>query len=140
MSASGKAGRFAGITRLRKSARIEWLLKFAKSQKCHYCETALTPEIATKDHLTPLCRGGADHIDNIVPACLACNQQKAWRTEDEFRQFISTGGRKFGGISKSNPSPSLEEKHNEPGLLKRVTNERERVSWAWRNPFPSQGV
>jgi hypothetical protein len=31
---------------------------------------------------------------------------------------------------------SLEERFNEPGLLKKVVGERERVSWAWRNPYP----
>src|ERR1700727_1978988 len=65
--------------------RYEWLQKFKEcGRKCYYCEVPLAPGFTTKDHLTPLCRGGSDRIDNIVPACKPCNQMKAWRTEDEF--------------------------------------------------------
>jgi 5-methylcytosine-specific restriction endonuclease McrA len=121
--------------------RKEWLQKlFDHGTHCHYCEVSLTTETVTKDHLTPLCRGGSDTIDNIVPACLACNQTKAWRTEDEFlavRPFLSTGKRARSYIRPCAPSMiSLEERFNEPGLLKKVVGERERVSWAWRNPYP----
>ena len=123
----------------RNHTRQEWIAKMAShGLQCHYCECSLTTETVTKDHLTPTCRGGSDLIENIVPACLPCNQKKTWRTEAEFlavRPFLSTG---LGGTSFIKPPAparlSLEERFNEPGLLKRVIGERERVSWAWRNP------
>jgi HNH endonuclease len=123
----------------KRHSRKEWLDKFHDCERqCHYCQAPLTIETATKDHLTPTCRGGSDGIENIVPACLACNQMKAWRTEAEFLEarhlLISTRERRIGGISKPKPSVLSPEEANEPGLLKKITGEREQVSWAWRNP------
>jgi 5-methylcytosine-specific restriction endonuclease McrA len=37
------------------------------------------------DHRVPLARGGANSIENILPACPRCNQRKALLTEGEFR-------------------------------------------------------
>lgn len=110
----------------------EWLWKFGLSPMCHYCEIPLTLETTTKDHLTPLCRGGSNLIDNIVPCCLGCNQAKGTYTEEEYWVLIST--RLSGASTNSNLSTALEDRLDECGLLKRVTSEREKVSWAWRNP------
>lgn len=40
---------------------------------CVYCGAT---ENLTKDHLIPLSKGGTDTEDNVVPACLRCNQKK----------------------------------------------------------------
>lgn len=117
--------------------RLQWVAKFRAMPFCHYCEKPLTLLTATKDHLTPTCRGGSDLISNVVPACLECNQKKAWRTEGEYRtaqQAISTLWEKSRAISKARSGTSADERYNEPGLLKKVVTEREKVSWAWRNP------
>ena len=69
----------------------QWEGKFFRCQaQCWYCRIPLVlagtgPERATKDHLTPLVRGGSDAISNIVPACIDCNRLKADMTEEEFR-------------------------------------------------------
>jgi hypothetical protein len=116
----------------------EWLQKLSKSGPvCHYCKCDLTSATAVKEHLTPLCRGGSDKINNIVPACEPCNQMKAWRTEAEFvrdRPALLQRRTVIRGIYKPKPLSSLEERANEPGLLKKVVSERERISWSWRNP------
>ena len=116
----------------------EWLEKFQQHGfHCHYCEKLLTFSTVTKDHLVPICRKGTDKIDNIVPCCMPCNRMKAWRTAEEFRadfQELSTKVRYFRGRKNPKPGLSFEELTNEPGLLKRVTHEREQVSWWWRNP------
>jgi hypothetical protein len=126
----------------RRHTRKEWIDKLVEHGLfCHYCKTELTAETLTKDHLTPTCRGGSSAIENMVPACLPCNQMKAWRTEDEFmsaRAFLSTR-RRGTSFNSCIPRPeppkiSYEERFNEPGLLKRLIGEREQVSWAWRNP------
>lgn len=43
---------------------------------CFYCREAAAD---TFDHLMPKSLGGVNTIDNLVPACLACNQAKADR-------------------------------------------------------------
>jgi hypothetical protein len=120
--------------------QIEWEGKFFHLGRCcYFCGDPLTIRSATKEHLLPRERGGNDELINIVPACWRCNHLKGTRTAEEFRAA-------FPQICKSstaNPYPnsgrvliSYEEK-NEPGLLKRVKAESERVSWAWRNPPPA---
>lgn len=52
----------------------EWLELCAEfNNKCAYCgiERNLTP-----DHVKPLNKGGENNINNIVPACIACNLEK----------------------------------------------------------------
>ena len=43
----------------------------------------------TIDHILPQSKGGKDTEDNTVPACQLCNNQKADRSVEEFRDFIS---------------------------------------------------
>lgn len=144
-----------------RHTREQWLKKLERhGLKCHYCGMALTMLMVVKEHLTPLCRGGSDTINNVVPACQPCNQSKAWRTEKEFaleRSRLSAGRAGTGGNSKSNPyraqgevtfahtvfnTPppfpmcrSLEEE-DEPGVTRQLINERDGngASWAWRHP------
>jgi uncharacterized protein YjhX (UPF0386 family) len=126
----------------RQHTDAQWKKKFNEcGRACHYCHKSLTLDEATKDHQTPLCRGGSDKIENIVPACIECNQRKAWRTEEEFLKVLPMLSTKRRNSLRGNPykkaKTSLEERENEPGLLKKVVTERERTSWAWRNPCAS---
>jgi 5-methylcytosine-specific restriction endonuclease McrA len=41
------------------------------------------------DHRVPLCRGGTNFIENIIPACPRCNQRKGGDTETEFRDRLA---------------------------------------------------
>ena len=41
---------------------------------CAYCGNK--PDKLTADHFIPLASGGADALNNIVPACLSCNASK----------------------------------------------------------------
>lgn len=43
------------------------------------------PNYATKDHATPLSKGGSDLDRNIVDACLGCNASKNCKTVEEYR-------------------------------------------------------
>ena len=117
----------------------QWITKCKQhGLHCHYCKVPLLFNTVVREHLTPLCRGGADHIDNIVPACAPCNQMKAWRTEAEFmRDYTMLLERRTvaRAIYKPNPFRIAPEETNEPGLLKRLCRERDaQSSWAWRNP------
>lgn len=118
----------------------QWQGKFFKcGMRCWYCFKALSllpgemTEIATKDHLIPISRGGSDLIDNIAPACFACNRKKGDMTEAEFRQALSTA---FDTVCKGVPTANSEmplAARDEPPLAV-IRKENEATSWAWRNP------
>lgn len=44
--------------------------------QCCYCETTLTKENYTKDHIIPIDRGGTNDLWNIKPCCEQCNWEK----------------------------------------------------------------
>lgn len=46
------------------------------SAECHYCGATLRRETATREHIVPLSRGGADAPGNIVLACVDCNTRR----------------------------------------------------------------
>ena len=52
---------------------------------CAYCGSM---ERIEADHRTPLCRGGSNLIENILPACRHCNRRKHRKTEEEFRALL----------------------------------------------------
>lgn len=45
--------------------------------ECQYCGRQVASDAFTYDHVTPRSRGGATAWENIVVACLPCNQSKA---------------------------------------------------------------
>ncbi len=51
--------------------------------RCAYCGTKIKRSEATYDHVVPRSQGGPTRWDNIVIACLPCNQQKGGRTPQE---------------------------------------------------------
>lgn len=60
----------------------EWralLERFA--YECAYCGASGDLEA---DHRIPICRGGSNSIENILPACRPCNRSKFSMTEEEF--------------------------------------------------------
>jgi 5-methylcytosine-specific restriction endonuclease McrA len=52
----------------------------AASGPCVYCDS----EATAVDHVRPLARGGAEHEDNLVPACKPCNSSKRSRLLTEW--------------------------------------------------------
>ncbi len=111
---------------------------FEMGRCCYYCGTPLLLRETHREHKTPKCRGGSDHISNIVPSCADCNRKKAWRTEAEFikaRPGLFKQAQASRCVYKPKAAWVSFEEVNEPGLLKRVRSERDGgVSWAWRNP------
>lgn len=118
--------------------QIEWEGKFFRLGRCcYFCGDPLTIRSATKEHLTPLERGGADELVNIVPACWRCNHLKGTRTAEEFRAaFPEICKRSTANPTLNSEGPVISyEENNEPRLLKRVISERDgQASWAWRHP------
>ena len=54
--------------------------------RCGYCGAQGPLEA---EHRTPLCRGGSNTIENIIPACGHCNRRKYKRTEAEFHALLA---------------------------------------------------
>jgi hypothetical protein len=66
---------------------------------CAYCGRRTT--LLTVDHRVPLFRGGANSIDNILPACSLCNKRKGYRDEEEFRAEIASERSSTSALSTS---------------------------------------
>ena len=92
-------------TQLLRSRQAAFLRQCAK---CFYCGVTMSPSNAagprslrcTAEHLIPRCQGGRDRPDNIVAACVHCNQTRHRRKRpptpqsyrEEVRRRISRGG------------------------------------------------
>lgn len=53
------------------------------AQLCLYCGRQLPARDLSRDHVTPLSRGGRDTWANVVTACKRCNNHKSGRTPEE---------------------------------------------------------
>jgi 5-methylcytosine-specific restriction endonuclease McrA len=51
--------------------------------RCQYCRKKVPRQEATYDHVTPRARGGKTTWENVVIACVPCNQHKGARTVAE---------------------------------------------------------
>jgi 5-methylcytosine-specific restriction endonuclease McrA len=115
----------------------QWEGKFFRCQMaCWYCRVPLVLSEATKDHLTPISRGGSDSISNIVPACIDCNRLKGELTEDEFREqrkhlFTVRGNSTASAFAESHfvAKRTIDSEDNQ--LLRILEKERENVIW-WK--------
>lgn len=56
---------------------------------CAYC---LERRATCLDHMTPLSRGGVHGRENLIPACMPCNQSKGSKTVVEFAEYQFTNG------------------------------------------------
>lgn len=62
-------------TALSKKVRFEVFKR--DSFTCQYC-AAKPPKVPLEvDHIVPVCKGGKNHIDNLITACFDCNRGKA---------------------------------------------------------------
>ena len=50
---------------------------------CLYCAMRFPTRDLTRDHITPLSRGGGDSWNNVATACRRCNNHKGGRTPEE---------------------------------------------------------
>lgn len=53
------------------------------SHICLYCGGQYDDTLLTRDHITPISRGGTDTWCNVITACRACNTRKGGRTAEE---------------------------------------------------------
>ena len=57
-------------------------------QICAYCGGHFHFDELTREHITPVSRGGADSWMNCITACKSCNGHKGSRTTDEARMGL----------------------------------------------------
>lgn len=57
---------------------------------CQYCSARVARHLATYDHVTPRRRGGLTTWDNVVIACVPCNQRKGGHTPAEAGMRLRT--------------------------------------------------
>jgi 5-methylcytosine-specific restriction endonuclease McrA len=50
---------------------------------CLYCATRFQTRDLTRDHITPLSKGGKDSWNNVATACRRCNNHKGGRTPEQ---------------------------------------------------------
>jgi 5-methylcytosine-specific restriction endonuclease McrA len=55
---------------------------------CMYCGIHFMARDLTRDHITPISRGGKDVWQNVVAACKRCNNHKGGRTPDQAGQQL----------------------------------------------------
>lgn len=73
----------------RKLTKAERQQIYAKCDgHCAYCGTSIAIEQMQVDHIIPIRRGGADELDNMLPACRSCNHYKDSMTIELFRQSV----------------------------------------------------
>ncbi len=62
-------------TAISKKTRFEVFKR--DSFTCQYC-SARPPKVPLEiDHIIPVCKGGKNHIDNLITACFDCNRGKS---------------------------------------------------------------
>jgi len=56
---------------------------------CAYCGIPISIHEVTVDHVDPQIQGGAESLNNLVPACIDCNQEKGGQ---QVEQFLTKSG------------------------------------------------
>src|SRR5205814_31225 len=75
------------VVRLLKPIRRRRAVKFSRQNvyardggRCQYCCARVAPSAFTYDHVVPRAQGGHTKWENVVVACIPCNQRKGGRT------------------------------------------------------------
>lgn len=63
---------------------------------CWYCGKNIQEETMTIDHIVPICAGGDNRNENLVPACDKCNRAKGRLSTEGFRKKVNANLR--GGV------------------------------------------
>lgn len=76
--------RYVPVIKKRTLIRFSRANIFLRDQhSCQYCGRKRAKHELTLDHITPVVQGGAKSWENIVTACIQCNQKKGGRTPHE---------------------------------------------------------
>jgi len=77
-------GRMRQVGRCRKVPPLSNRALFLRDgHLCLYCGGEFLDTMLTRDHVTPMSRGGRDSWSNVISACRACNTRKGGRRPEE---------------------------------------------------------
>ena len=90
--------RMPSVVRLLKPTPRKRAIKFSRHNvyardrgRCQYCGVRVRRDEFTYEHVIPRVLGGRTSWENVVVACVACNQRKAGRTPEQARmRLLST--------------------------------------------------
>lgn len=68
------------------------------NRQCYWCKMDVDFENSTLDHVIPKLRGGTNDPDNVVIACIWCNNLKGSMLPDKFAKMVS---RPHGGYGSA---------------------------------------
>lgn len=68
--------------------RIRELIYEKCGGHCAYCGKEIAYRNMQVDHIHPQYKGGSDDINNLLPACRACNFRKGTLSVEQFRREI----------------------------------------------------
>lgn len=66
------------------------------NHKCQYCGSTVN---LTVDHIIPKSKGGEDIWENLVTACIKCNNKKGDRTPDDAKMVLKVSPKKPSHIT-----------------------------------------
>lgn len=82
---------FRGLARRKPVVRFSRENVYARDHgQCQYCSRKVARSEATYDHVVPRSQGGKTNWENIVIACVPCNQAKGGRTPEQARMALRT--------------------------------------------------
>ncbi len=82
---------YINVRRRRNAAGAKRLRIYVRDKfTCQYCGKRKAADELTLDHVTPRAQAGHSTPENLVTACVACNNRKGNRTPDEARMPLLT--------------------------------------------------
>lgn len=79
------------VIRKRKAVKFSRENVYARDGgKCQYCLKKIPRHESTYDHVIPRAQGGITNWENIVIACVPCNQKKGGRTPEQAKMKLVT--------------------------------------------------
>ena len=78
------------VIRLMKPVKKKQAVKFSRHAiyardkgRCQYCGDKVSMKVMQYEHVIPRAQGGKTNFENIVTACMGCNQRKGGRTPEQ---------------------------------------------------------
>ena len=87
---------YVNVRRRRQAAGAKRLRIYVRDRfTCQYCGVRKTADELTLDHITPRAQAGDSTPENLVAACLPCNNRKGNRTPKQARMPLLTSQHKL---------------------------------------------
>ena len=87
---------YVNVRRRRQAAGMKRLRIYVRDRfTCQYCGKRKGADELTLDHITPRAQAGHSTPENLVAACVACNNRKGNRTPEQARMPLLTSQHKL---------------------------------------------